>query len=197
MTKAGHLFRLFCFPRQTRFFLTELSQNNTKEWFAENKSRYQDDVVKPVTDFIEAMGERLARISNCFTADPRPNGGSMFRIYRDTRFSHEKRPYKENVGCQFRHFMGKSAHVPGFYLHLEPGQVFFGGGIWKPDNQALTPICEAISSSPVKWKGSIEDPVFKKHYGGVDGESLKKNRPKGLILITLSSMISNGKVILP
>ena len=166
------------FPDELFGFLQELARNNNKEWFNENKTRYQNDVVKPVTEFIEAMGERLARISNCFIADPRPHGGSMFRIYRDTRFSKDKRPYKENVGCQFRHFMGKSAHAPGFYLHLEPGHVFYGGGIWKPDNKALTPIREAIATSPETWTGIVDGPRFKGQFGQVDGESLKRP-PKG------------------
>lgn len=83
------------FPRALFTFLTELARNNNKEWFNDNKARYQDDVVKPVTEFVKAMGERLPRISNCFIADPRPHGGSMFRIYRDTRFSKDKRPYRK------------------------------------------------------------------------------------------------------
>ncbi|WP_434111361.1 TIGR02453 family protein [Methylocaldum sp. GT1TLB] len=113
--------RFVGFPEDLFRFLEELSMNNNREWFTANKRRYQTSVVAPVSDFIQAMGERLNRISPHFTADPRPNGGSMFRIYRDTRFSHDKRPYKENVGCHFRHVTGKSAHALGFYLHLQPG----------------------------------------------------------------------------
>lgn len=79
--------------------------------------------------FITAMAPRVEGISEHLNADARPHGEAMFRIYRDTRFSQDKRPYKENVGCQFRHRMAKNAHAPGFYVHLQPGQVFLGAGI--------------------------------------------------------------------
>ena len=76
---------------------------------------------------------RLERISPHFRADARPSGGSLFRIYRDTRFSKDKSPYKTNVGIHFRHERAKDAHAPGYYLHIGPGEVFAGGGIWHPD----------------------------------------------------------------
>ena len=91
----------------------------------------------PVLDFIVAFAQPLKKISPHFLADPRANGGSLFRIYRDTRFSKDKTPYKTNVGAHFRHAAGKDAHAPGFYLHLEPGTCFAGCGIWHPDNNTL------------------------------------------------------------
>ncbi|MEE4310347.1 MAG: DUF2461 domain-containing protein, partial [candidate division KSB1 bacterium] len=102
------------FPNDLFVFLNDLAANNNREWFNANKERYKQSVLEPMRTFIIAMGERLPSISMNFTADPRSNGGSMFRIYRDVRFSKDKRPYKENVGCQFRHIAGKSAHAPGF-----------------------------------------------------------------------------------
>ena len=105
------------FPKELFAFLEELARNNHREWFQANKRRYDADVVEPVLRFIEAVGlEVLPRVSQSFVADPRKNGGSMFRISRDTRFSHDKRPYKENVGCQFRHALGRDVHAPGFYV---------------------------------------------------------------------------------
>jgi uncharacterized protein (TIGR02453 family) len=68
-------------------------------------------------------------------ADDRPVGGSLFRIYRDVRFSKDKSPYKTHVGISFRHRNGKDVHAPGYYLHLEPGQVFAAAGIWHPDRE--------------------------------------------------------------
>ena len=94
-------------------FFEELSANNKREWFEPNKARYKEEVVGPLTAFIAAMGPLLAKISEEYVADPRPNGGSMFRIYRDVRFSKDKRPYKEHGACHFRHRLGKDAHAPG------------------------------------------------------------------------------------
>ena len=133
-------------------FLRELKANNERSWFAANKLRYQRDVRDPMLDFIAAFGEPLADISPHFRADPRPNGGSLFRIYRDTRFSKDKTPYKTNVGAHFRHTAGKDAHAPGFYLHLEPGVCFAGCGVWHPAGPALASIREAIATHSEQWQ---------------------------------------------
>lgn len=162
------------FPEDLFRFLEELSMNNNREWFTANKRRYQTSVVAPVSDFIQAMGERLNRISPHFTADPRPNGGSMFRIYRDTRFSRDKRRYKENVGCHFRHAAGKSAHALGFYLHLQPGEVFAGAGIWLPPGPALDKIRSAIAEQPNRWSKVVGDKRLVRRFGEIEGDSLKR-----------------------
>jgi uncharacterized protein (TIGR02453 family) len=111
-------------------FLRELAENNNREWFQDNKSRYEQHVKDPALRLIADFGPRLKKISPHFRADPRAVGGSLFRIHRDTRFSKDKSPYKTHTGIQFRHELGKDAYAPGFYLHLEPGQVFCGVGSW-------------------------------------------------------------------
>lgn len=133
-------------------FLRELERNNNRDWFKAQKARYETEVVDPVTQFIEDLAPRVSKISNHIVVDPRPNGGSRFRIYRDTRFSKDKRPYKIQVGCQFRHEAGKDAHAPGFYVHLSPGEVFFGGGVWGPQGEALRSIRQRIVNKPEVWK---------------------------------------------
>ncbi len=137
-------------------FLRDLEQNNDREWFKAQKKRYEAEVVDPVTDFIVNMAPRVAAISPHITVDPRPNGGSRFRIYRDTRFSKDKSPYKTHVGCQFRHAAGKDAHAPGFYVHLGPGEVFFGGGVWGPQGEALRNIRQRIVDKPARWEEAVE-----------------------------------------
>ena len=99
------------FPKETFAFLEQLANNNNREWFNANKTRYKSVVVAPVMDFINAIRPGLQAVSPYYVADSRPHGGSMFRIYKDTRFSRDKRPYKEHVGCQFRHSAGKDAHA--------------------------------------------------------------------------------------
>ena len=113
-------------------FLEELKANNDREWFAANRDRYEEELLEPAMDFIAAFAPKLEKISPNFRADPRPSGGSLFRIYRDTRFSKDKTPYKTNVGIHFRHELARDAHAPGFYLHIGPGEAFAGAGIWHP-----------------------------------------------------------------
>jgi uncharacterized protein (TIGR02453 family) len=134
-------------------FLAELKENNSREWFQDNKARYERDVRDPVLAFVMAFGDPLAGLSRHFVADPRPSGGSMFRIFRDTRFAKDKSPYKTNVGAQFRHALTtRDAHAPGFYLHLEPGGCFAAAGSWHPDADALRRIRERIAARPREWQ---------------------------------------------
>jgi uncharacterized protein (TIGR02453 family) len=166
------------FKKEFWQFFEELKENNNREWFEENKERYKTDIVSPISDFIIDMGEKLKEISPHYNANPKPNGGSMFRIYRDVRFSKDKRPYKENAGIQFRHKLGKDAHAPGFYVHLEPGNLFYGGGVWMPDNAALAKIRDRIVAHPKKWQAVIEDDGIVKKLGGIGGDGLSRP-PRG------------------
>lgn len=166
------------FPKDLFKFLNALGMNNNRDWFNENKERYRNNVVAPICDFIAAMEPRLYKISKYYVADSRPHGGSMFRIYRDTRFSKDKTPYKEFVGCQFRHVTGKDAHAPGFYAHFESSRIFVGGGIWMPPGPALLKVRTAIAEKPEQWKKITTNPTFKKRFGEIKGDKLKRP-PKG------------------
>jgi uncharacterized protein (TIGR02453 family) len=154
-------------------FLADLRENNDRKWFAANKNRYEQHLLEPALDFIEAFAPRLEKISPHFRADPRPSGGSLFRIYRDTRFSKDKSPYKTNVGIHFRHERARDAHAPGYYLHIGPDEVFAGGGIWHPDTEAATRIREAIVDDPQRWKRAAHGGAFAKVLE-LGGESLKR-----------------------
>ena len=159
-------------------FLRQLRQNNNRDWFQANKHRYEDHVKRPLLRFIEDFGPELEAISPHFVADPRGNGGSMFRIYRDVRFSKDKSPYKTQAAAQFRHEFGKSAHAPGFYLHLAPDEVFAGIGLWGPDTPTLTKIREAIVADPGKWRSVVSEPAFAESFDR-HGRSLKRP-PQGI-----------------
>ena len=154
-------------------FLRDLEANNDREWFATNKQRYERSVREPGMQFIQGFAPHLAKISPHFVADARPNGGSMFRIYRDVRFSHDKSPYKTNVGFQFRHEAGRDAHAPGFYLHLEPGAVFAAAGLWHPDATTARSIREAIVADTARWKQITRSKRFTDTYH-LSGDSLKR-----------------------
>jgi uncharacterized protein (TIGR02453 family) len=132
-------------------FLRQLKRHNEREWFAKNKARYQTSIVEPALSFIRGFAPYLGRISPHFVADARPTRGSLFRIYRDTRFSPDRRPFKTHVGIHFSHASGKDAHAPVFYLHLEPDSCFVAAGIWHPDNRALTRVRTAIAHDMEQW----------------------------------------------
>lgn len=167
------------FPADFFTFFTELAQNNRREWFHEHKPRFSDSVISPLQDFVTAMGPRLDKITPYYLADPRRNGGSIFRIYRNLRFSRDKTPYKTHGACQFRHQMNsRDVHAPGFYVHLAPHEVFVGGGIWMPPPDALFKIRTAITEKPDAWKKVINSRNLKAQCGGVSGDGLKRP-PRG------------------
>lgn len=158
-------------------FLLDLRANNDRQWFQDNRDRYEQYVKEPLLGFIEDFGPRLHAISSHFVADARANGGSMFRIYRDVRFSRDKSPYKTQAAAHFRHEAGKTAHAPGFYLHLAPGEAGAGVGIWRPATPVLTEIRNAIVADPEGWKEASSDPGFASEFSIV-GDSLKRS-PRG------------------
>ncbi len=152
-------------------FLRQLKRHNNRDWFARNKPRYESVVRDPALTFIAAFGPHLRKLSPHFVADPRPTRGSLFRIYRDTRFSADKRPFKTHIGIHFSHASGRDAHAPVFYLHLEPDNCFAAGGVWHPDNNGLTKIRTAITAEPKQWAKVIKKLEL-------EGDSLKRP-PRG------------------
>jgi uncharacterized protein (TIGR02453 family) len=154
-------------------FLKQLSRNNNRPWFLENKPRYERDVLEPSLAFIRAFRPRLRKISEYFIASDRRVGGSLMRIYRDTRFLGKESPYKTNVGIQFRHEFGKDIHAPGFYVHFEPGLYFLAVGLWRPDAPSLRKIREAIVENPLRWHRARDDKKFRNLFS-LEGGSLKK-----------------------
>lgn len=148
------------FTRGTFDFLRDLAENNDRDWFSAHRDRYEERVKEPAQRFILAMGEELDRISPHLRADPRPVGGSLFRIHRDVRFSKDKRPYKNHTGIQFRHSAGKDAHAPGLYLHIEPRNCFVGLGTWRPAGPALKRIRTALVERPDEWTAATRSPDF-------------------------------------
>lgn len=158
-------------------FLRDLEKNNNREWFQTHKPRFEEHVKAPLLRFIEDIEAPLMKVSKHIVADPSPSGGSMFRIYRDVRFSKDKRPYKTHAAAQFRHATGKDAHAPGYYMHLAPGDIFVGGGIWRPDSKSLKAIRERMAAHPKEWKKALSGKSFNEHFA-LGGESLKRP-PKG------------------
>ena len=165
------------FPEATLSYLERLADNNDRAWFNEHKAEYERLVREPALALIEAIQPDLASISPHFRAIPKKVDGSLMRVYRDTRFSKDKTPYKTNIGIQFRHERGKDVHAPGFYLHVEAGNCFVGAGIWRPESKVLAKIRDFILDNPTAWKRALKAPGF--HAGfALAGESLKR-APRG------------------
>jgi len=166
------------FTAATFIFLDELARNNDRHWFDRNRQRYEDEVREPAFDYIRSMEQPIAQLSPHILVAAKKTGGSLMRVFRDTRFSKDKSPYKTNIGIQFRHAAGKDVHAPGFYLNIAPGEIFLAAGIWSPDNPTLNKVRTLIDEYPDEWLG-----IKKKLKAGnsgfeLHGESLKR-APKG------------------
>lgn len=159
-------------PKSLFKFLRDLKKNNDRDWFADNKSRYQQDVLGPAVELVAQLEKPLARVAPMLLVVPKAHNGSVMRVYRDTRFSRDKQPYKTNVGISFRHQAGKDVHAPGVYVHIDPQECFIGAGCWRPESSVLSAIRSAIDSDPKGWKRARDQKDFREHFELV-GESLK------------------------
>lgn len=164
-------------PPELLTYLAKLKRNNNRDWFQNHKSEYETSVRDPLLQFIRDVAPKLEAISPHFVADDRTNGGSLFRIYRDTRFSKDKTPYKTWAAVQFRHEKAKDVHAPGFYLHIQPGSIYVGCGIWHPDGKTLKAVRDAIVEKPAEWKRAKSGKALQKHFEQ-GGDSLKRP-PRG------------------
>jgi len=132
-------------------FLARLKRHNDREWFQSHKEEYETHVRQPAIRFIADFGAPLYELTPHLVADARPTRGSLFRIYRDTRFSPDKRPYKTHLAMRFSH-RGKDVHSPGFYLHIEAGGCFAACGLWHPEPPTLLKVRNAMVSRPDEWR---------------------------------------------
>jgi uncharacterized protein (TIGR02453 family) len=158
-------------------FLRDLAANNNRDWFNAHKQDYEDKVRTPALAFIDAMEPWIRMVSPHYEASAKKVGGSLMRVYKDVRFSKNKLPFKTNVGIQFRHEVGKNVNAPGFYLHIEPQDIFLGVGTWHPDPLALKAIREHIVAKPGPYQDAIEHQPFSQIYE-LAGDSLIRP-PKG------------------
>lgn len=160
---------------ETLAFITDVAQNNTREWFAENKGRYEtakDDVLA----FVDQLIPQLAAVDPEFSIDT-PAKKCLLRIYRDVRFSKNKDPYKNNYGISFN-VKGKGIPDPGYYLHIQPGQCFLGAGFWMPEAPVLKKIREEIDYNTSEFLNIIHAKSFENTFK-LSQEDKLKNAPKG------------------
>jgi uncharacterized protein (TIGR02453 family) len=170
------------FGTETLAFLRGLARNNRKPWFESHREDYERHVKQPLTDLVQEMDLRFAKIAPEMVGDPKR---SVFRIYRDIRFSKDKSPYKTNAGCWFFHRdstskVGQEAHGggAGFYFHLQPGKSFAGGGCWMPPRPALNRFRAAIAADPRAFERLVLARPLARLGGLSTGESLTRT-PRG------------------
>ena len=177
------LFRSMTFSAATLAFLRGLKRHNERPWFEAHRAEYEADVKQPMRELIEEMDVRLARLAPEIIGDPKR---SMFRIYRDIRFSADKAPYKTHASCWFYHRDGSRAvgreaagGGAGFYFQIAPGDSFTGGGMWMPPREALLKLRDAIAEDPKGFAKTATDRRLMRRFGGLDEEAMLRRVPRG------------------
>jgi uncharacterized protein (TIGR02453 family) len=160
------------FPREGIRFLKQLKRHNNRPWFEKHKSEYETSVKLPMQSLVAALKPQFDRFAPEYDINPKR---SIFRIYRDVRFSSDKTPYKTHVAAHFV-LRGKPKGIEGsgYYLHIEPGEIFIGGGIYMPDGDQLKKIRRAIANQPDRFLSIVKDRKFRRKFGELDGEKLKR-----------------------
>jgi uncharacterized protein (TIGR02453 family) len=171
------------FSRGALTFLRQLKRNNEREWFQANKETFDNEVLAPLKLLVEEVDVRFGSFAPEFVGDPKR---SIFRIYRDVRFSKDKSPYKTHAAAWFKHQnsaqgVGSEAHGAGagYYFHLEPGASFIGGGIWMPPRPTLNRLRDSIAAKPKEFEQTIGAPAFRRRFGNLSEESMLTRLPRG------------------
>lgn len=151
-------------------FLYDLSQNNNRDWFEKNKKRYEVSVKKPFEALVGELIEGLRKFEPGFQIQPKD---CIHRIYRDTRFSADKTPYKSHVSAVFTQKGRQTMDHPGYYLHLEFGNLMLGGGAYFLEKEPLTKVRTAIMQDPETFRTLLSDPTFSEKYGEIKGDKNK------------------------
>jgi uncharacterized protein (TIGR02453 family) len=166
-------------------FLRGLKKNNRREWFEPRKPEYQREVLEPLRAVADELDVRFARMAPEFEANPKR---SLFRIYRDVRFSRDKSPYKTHAAMWVYHRMpgrGVGKEIDGgagFYLHLEPNASIVAAGLWMPPRHLLARVRDHLVDDLAGFKRIVGAPAFRKRFGGLtdDEPGVKlKRMPRG------------------
>ncbi|HET9852131.1 MAG TPA: DUF2461 domain-containing protein [Candidatus Limnocylindrales bacterium] len=162
------------FPQDAIQFLADLAQNNERAWFQPRKAQFEQLLKEPMEAMIAALADRLAAHGVPMLADPKR---SPFRIYRDTRFSRDKAPYKTHVGATFPWVEDapgvaaggghdERAHGNGGYFHFQPGEMYVGGGMWRMEKPSLEAFRAALVADPERVQAALQEPAFVEWFGG-------------------------------
>jgi uncharacterized protein (TIGR02453 family) len=163
--------RIASLPRRSLAFLRALKRNNRREWFQPRKEQFDADVREPMLAIVERLADDLRSIAPEIVVDPKT---AMYRIYRDTRFSENKTPYKTHVAAVFP-WRGLAKHEgAGLYFHVSPDEVWIGGGMYSPQTAQLQAVREHIAGNVRRMRAIVESPGFRRQVGELEGERLQR-----------------------
>jgi uncharacterized protein (TIGR02453 family) len=163
-----------CFSTRTLTFLRALKRHNNREWFRAKRAEYETHVRTPMIEVIERLARDLPSFAPDLAATPKD---SLFRIYRDTRFSGDKQPLKTHVAASFTSRRLPRRAGAGLYFHIDPNtdrEVWIGGGTYAPEPHELTRIREHLASHHIAFRALVESTAFRKTLGGLEGERLTR-----------------------
>lgn len=166
------------FTDKTFKFLRALKRHNNREWFHAHRGDYETHLRDPFLRLLTDLQPALKEVSEHYRIDPRPTNGSLFRIYRDTRFANDKAPYKSWQGARLFHERRKQVPAPSFYVHVEPGECFIGAGLWHPEPETQRRIRQFIYDNPGGWKAAAHAPAFARRYD-FESEEMLVRPPRG------------------
>lgn len=165
------------FTRKTLAFLRALKRNNDRDWFRARKADYEQHVRSPMIALLEQLARDLPAFAPELVSDPRV---CLFRIYRDTRFSSDKRPLKTNVAAYFPSRKFPKGEGAGLYVEVAPQWVWMGGGIYMPSSSELSAIRAAIAEDHRRFRRVVTAPAFRRAVGELSGEQLTRV-PRGYV----------------
>ena len=162
-------------------FLRRLARNNDRAWFEANRATYELEVLGPLRELVEELDARLARVAPEIVGHPKR---SVFRIYRDVRFSADKSPYKTHAAAWFYHRdadknVGQSGGGAGFYFHVEPGASLVAGGIWMPPRESLARIRDALTRDHRTFARIVAARSLARRFNPLSEEAVLKRLPRG------------------
>ena len=158
------------FPKEGLRFLSQLKKNNNRVWFAKHKSEYEEVVKLPMQSFIAELKQPMSKLAPEIDVNPKRG---LFRIYRDTRFSKDKTPYKTHVAAVF-HPKGSWENSAGYYVHIEPKTIYVGGGMYMPNGQQLKKVRKGIATQAKEFLSIVKEKRFTKIFHGLEGEKLQR-----------------------
>jgi uncharacterized protein (TIGR02453 family) len=169
--RSGRVPSTAVFTPRTLAFLRALDRNNRREWFHARKDRYEADVRAPMVALVERLASDFTGFAPDVLASPR---ASMYRPYRDTRFSANKTPLKTNVAAVFPHRLLPKHEGAGFYVEVAPHHVWFGGGMYMPSSAQLYQVREHIAAEHARLSRIVGSAAFRRTFGTLEGEQLHR-----------------------
>jgi len=164
------------FPKEGMSFLRSLKKNNDREWFAPRKSTFEATVRQPMIDLVSAIHREMLRFAPQYVGEP---AKCVYRIYRDTRFSKDKTPYKTYASALLlRNGFDKYAGCAAYYFAVSPENIEVAGGVYTPDRDVLLAVRQYIAENHKQFRATFGSPKVKKLLGELQGDSLSRV-PKG------------------